>query len=293
MFKAYQSKNLFLYLNQQIYIIQNSLRIIDSKRIVGQKKNILTCLSLHMQIYMTKLKKIHRKKMKLVSEYIINQIKEKIIYREYNNLWNKIQPFFIRLLAEKKNIHIFKHAKGVIMGEKYSRSIKIMQFNLLMKKNKQIKEKIKYIFNYSSTKILSKYYLDLIKNILIIQRYMNVKLNKKKIIEKINKDYFSDEQQSLLLTENKDANEILFPFTLESEYNEEENSTNINDKNLNNYFDNKNTKKNKDNSMLRTLKSNDYYRITISDNKTPNMTTLDRTRNIHKNKLISILIIIQ
>jgi alpha-tubulin suppressor-like RCC1 family protein len=114
---------------------------------------------------------------------------------------------------------------------------------------------------------------------------MNVKLNKKKIIEKINKDNFSDEQQSLLLTENKDANEILFPFTLESEYNEEENSTNINDKNLNNYFDNKNTKKNKDNSMLRTLKSNDYYGITISDNKTPNMTTLDRTRNIPKNKL--------
>ena len=285
MYKANQSKNLFLYLNQQIYIIQNSLRIIDSKRIVGQKKNILTCLSLHMQIYMTKLKKIHRKKMKLVSEYIINQLKEKIIYREYNNLWNKMQPFFIRLLAEKKNIHIFKHAKGVIMGEKYSRSMKIMQFNLLMKKTKQIKEKIKYIFNYSSTKILSKYYMDLIKNILIIQRYVNVKLNKKKIIEKINKDYFSDEQQSLLLTENKDANEILFPFTLESEYNEEENSTNINDKNLNNYFDNKNTKKNKDNSMLRTLKSNDYYGITISDNKTPNMTTLDRTRNIPKNKI--------
>ena len=49
------------------------------------------------------------------------------------------------------------------MGEKYTRSMKIMQFNLLMKKTKQIKEKIKYIFNYSSTKILSKYYMDLIK----------------------------------------------------------------------------------------------------------------------------------
>ena len=79
MFKAYQSKNLFLFLNQQIYIIQNSLRIIDSKRIVGQKKNILTCLSLHMQIYMIKLKKIHRKKMKLVYEFKKNQIKQKII----------------------------------------------------------------------------------------------------------------------------------------------------------------------------------------------------------------------
>jgi hypothetical protein len=31
---------------------------------------------------------------------------------------------------------------------------------------------------------------------------------------------------------------------------------------------------------MHTLKSNDYHGLTISDNKTPNMTTLDKTRNM-------------
>ena len=290
MYKAYQYKNKFLYLNLQIFIIQNSLRIINSKRIVQQKKNILTRLSLHMQIYMTKLKSIHRKKMKLVSQYIINKLRQKIVYREYNKLWNRVQPFFIRLLAVKKNKQVSNHAKGVIMAEKYSRSLKIIQINLFMKKINEKKDKIKYIFNYSSTKILSKYYIDMIKNILIIQRYMNVKINKKKIINKINKDYFSDEPQDLLFNEKKEAEETLFPYTTDDDYNmTEKKFTNKmkkknNDLNSNNY-DNKNELRNKDNSYIHTLKSNDYHVLTISDNKTPNMTTLDKTRNLHSTKM--------
>ena len=81
MYKSYQEKKKFLYLNQQLYIIQNSLRIINSRKIVEQKKKIITCLSLNIQIYMTKLKNIHRKKMKLVSQYIINQMRE--IYKPF------------------------------------------------------------------------------------------------------------------------------------------------------------------------------------------------------------------
>ena len=173
------------------------------------------------------------------------------------------------------------------MAEKYARSLKIMQLNLLMKKTKERKEKIKYIFNYSSTKIISKYYIDLIKNVLIIQRYMNVKINKKKIIDKINKDYFNEEPQSLLLNENKDAVDTLFPCALETDNNIEDNQINKNKKYNdinNNINDNKSVIKNKDNSFMHTLKSNEYHGITISDNKTPNMTTLDRTRNLRSTK---------
>ena len=175
------------------------------------------------------------------------------------------------------------------MAEKYARSLKIMQLNLLMKKTKERKEKIKYIFNYSYTKIISKYYIDLIKNVLIIQRYMNVKINKKKIIDKINKDYFNDEPQFLLLNENKDAVDTLFPCALETDNNIESNQINKNKKynelnNNNNNYDNKSAIKNKDNTLLHTLKSNEYHGITISDDKTPNMTTLDRTRNLRSTK---------
>ena len=287
MYKAHQYKNKFIYLNQQLYIIQNSLRIINSKKIIKKKKDILTCLSLHMQIYMGKLKDIHRKKMKLVSDYIIKKLREKIVYKEHNQIWNRVKPFFLRLLSAKKNQVIGKHAKSVIMGEKYSRSLKIMQMNLLMKKTNERKDKIKYIFNYSSTKILSKYYIDMIKNILIIQRYMNVKINKKKIIDKINDDYFFDEPQDLLLNENKDAEETLFPLAMDNENNMPENQGNLRNKKINDKYDNKNNLKNKDNSNMNTLKSNDYRGLTISDNnKTPHMTTMDKTRNLTNNKTL-------
>ena len=290
MYKANQCKKNFLYLNQQIFIIQNSLRIINSKRIVQQKKSILTGLSLHIQIYLTKLKNIHRKKMALVSRYIINKFREKIIYREHNKLWNRVRPFFIRLLAARKNREISKHAKGIIMSEKYSRSMNIMQINLLIKKIKERKDSIKFIFNYSSTKILSKYYIDLIKNILIIQRYMNVTINKKNIIDKINKDYFFDESPDLLLNENKEAEEILFPCEMdnESEYNNKETQTNYRNKIYNdinnNINDNKSDLKNKDNSYIQKLKSNNLHGSTISDNKNQNMTTMDKTRSLKVNK---------
>ena len=280
MCKSHQTKKQFLYFNQQLYIIQNSLRIINSRKIVEQKKKIITCLSLNIQIYMTKLKNIHRKKMRLVSQYIINRLREKIVYMEYNNLWNKVKPFFLILLVGKKNQEISKHAKGVIMSEKYSRSLKIIQTNLLMKKVKDRKEKVKYIFNFASTKVFNKFYGELIKNILVIQRYVNVKIGKKKIIDKLNKDYFSDEPQSLLMNENRDVIDTLFPCASETEL-YEENPINKNQKynDLNSDFDNKSINKNKDNSFLNTLKSQDYKGLTISDNKTQNRTTLDRTRN--------------
>ena len=281
MYKSYQEKKKFLYLNQQLYIIQNSLRIINSRKIVEQKKKIITCLSLNIQIYMTKLKNIHRKKMRIVAQYIINKLREKIVYMEYNNLWNKVQPFFLRLLSVKKNQQISKYAKGIIMSEKYSRSLKIIQTNLLIKKVKDRKGKIKFILNFASTKIFNKYYVELIKNILVIQRYVNVKIDKKKIIDRLNKDYFSDEPQSLIINENRDAVETLFPCALETDNNQEENQININknQKDMNSKFENKNTIKNKDISFLNTLKSIDLKYLSISDSKTQNMTTLDRTRN--------------
>ena len=119
---------------------------------------------------------------------------------------------------------------------------------------------------------------------MIIQRYMNVKINKKKIIEKINKDYFSEETQFLLLNENKDAAQTLFPCALEHGNNigDSQIKKKYNDINNNIYnYDNKSLIKNKEDSFIHTLKSNEYHGITISDNKTPNMTTLDKTRNLY------------
>ena len=291
LYHAHQNKQKFLKLNLQIYLIQNSLRVINSRKIIEQKKNIITCLSMQMQIYMTKLKNIHKKKMRLVSHYIIQKMRNKIVRMEYTKLWNKVQPFFLKLLAVKRNRQISNKAHNEIMAEKYSRSMKIIQFNLLQKKMKERKEKIKYIFNYSSTKIFSKYYINLIKNVLVIQKYINVNLSQKKIINQLNKDYFIEEPKSILMTEYKDAGETLFPLALETEFNEDETLNNNNNQNHNQKFRNKNnnfdknsTINNKDNSFLRTAKPNDFKGKTISDNKSPYITTTDKSRNLNRTK---------
>ena len=267
----------YLYLNQQIYILQNSLRIINSKKIMEKKKNIISCLSIQIQIYMTKLRNIHRKRMKLVSQYIVNKMRKKIVYMEYNKIWCKVKPFFLRVLAVKKNIQIYNKAKNYTMAEKYSRSMKILQSKLLDRKMKERKDKIKYIMNFSSSKIFSKYYIDLIKNILVIQKYINININQKKIIKQLNTDYFSEEPDDLLISENKGAVESLFPCALNTEYSEDENQINNNkgQKNETNIYDN---------SFLRTAKPNNYNGLTLSDNKSPNMTTLDGTRNMKNTK---------
>jgi len=246
---------------------------------------------MQMQIYMTKLKNIHKKKMRLVSHYIIQKMRNKIVRMEYTKLWNKVQPFFLKLLAVKRNRQISNKAHNEIMAEKYSRSMKIIQFNLLQKKMKERKEKIKYIFNYSSTKIFSKYYINLIKNVLVIQKYINVNLSQKKIINQLNKDYFIEEPKSILMTEYKDAGETLFPLALETEFNEDETLNNNNNQNHNQKFRNKNnnfdknsTINNKDNSFLRTAKPNDFKGKTISDNKSPYITTTDKSRNLNRTK---------
>ena len=189
------------------------------------------------------------------------------------------------------------------MAEKYSRSIKIMQMNLLKKKMDQRKDKIKFIFNFSSTKIFSKYYINLIKNILVIQKYIKVNLNQKDIIKQINQDYFTEEPNDLLMSENKDAMETLFPLALEEENtedNEDEassmnNGNKMKDKNKSrgkgkkpngkNNFDKNSTLNMKDSSLLPKGKQSDYHGLTISDNKSPNMmTSLDKTKNLKSTK---------
>ena len=266
MYKTYLKKRQFLYLNQQLFTIQNSLRIINSKRMINQKKAIFACLSINIQLYLSKLKEIHRKKMKLVSQYIINQMREKIMYMEHNKIWNKFQPLFKRLLARKKYRHITRQAKNAVMYEKNSRSMNILQYRLLMNKIREKRDKIKYIYSFSSTKVISKYYISLIKNILVIQKYVNIKLNQKQVIKKINQDFFKGEPQTLLMTENKDATDALFPCALETQRDEEDNPANY-----------------KDNSFLRTTNPNESHELDKSDEKNLNLSTNDNNRNYLKN----------
>ena len=150
--------------------------------------------------------------MNKVSLHILEKLKEKIINKEYNKLWNKVNPFFIKFLTVKKNNNIMRSVKSIILKDKYSNCLQAFQYRLLIKKITERKNSIKYIYNFSSTKLLSKYWMNLIHNILIIQKHIKIITDKNKILKNINNIYFN-EDTNLLINDNKEINEELFPST--------------------------------------------------------------------------------
>ena len=212
MYITSKAKNKIHNINNNILTIQNSLRTIIAKKNLDKNKILLSCLTINMKLFLSRIKNIHKRKMNKVAKYIINKARERIIYNEYNKIWNRTNPFFIRFLTVKKQNEKIKKAENIIKGEKYGKCIKILQSNLLMKKVKERKKNIKYIYNFSSAKVMSKYWMNLIKNIMIIQSYIKVVKDKKDILNKINSRYF-DEDPKTIINEENEIKETLFPTT--------------------------------------------------------------------------------
>ena len=210
LYKTHQMKYQINTLSQKYFIIQNSLRIINSKKHLQKNKDLLLCLKTNIKLYIQQLNKIHKKKMNMVAKYIINKARERIVYNEHNTLWKKLNPFFIRFLTTKRNNKLIFKAKKVILEEKYIGCMQILQFNLLVKKIKQRKEKIKYVYNFSSTKVMSNYWISLIKNLLIIQKYIKITKDKNNTLKAINKNYFY-EDPTTIINETNEIEEELFP----------------------------------------------------------------------------------
>ena len=212
LYKTSEAKNKINNINNKYFIIQNSLRIINAKKHIEKNKINLLCLTMNIKLYLSKMKSINKAKMIKVSKYIIKKVKEKIIYNEHNKIWKKINPFFIKYLTNKKHKGIITKAKKVVMEDKYIKCLKILQFNLLVNKVKERKNNLKFIYNFSSAKIMSKYWINLIKNILIIQKYIKITKDKNNILKKINDNYFCEDPKALT-NEINEIEETIFPST--------------------------------------------------------------------------------
>ena len=192
-------------------IIQNNLKIIHAKYLISQKKNLLQFLKYRIQIYIKKISKIQRENMRLFVQKIIENTREKIMYIEYNKIWKKLNPFFISLLIRKKNTNLVKKAKILARENMFKEVMGRFQLSCFLYKIEMKKDKTKKILNYASCKIFQNYYKNLKKNIIIIQQYINVKLNKKEIFDKINSKYFLENSLNNIENENKNILKNIFP----------------------------------------------------------------------------------
>ena len=67
---------------------------------------------------------------------IIEKAKAQYAYNQYNKLWNKVNPYFYRLLAIQKNKQKKNEARKIVMKNNYISCMKIFQLNLLLYKTK-------------------------------------------------------------------------------------------------------------------------------------------------------------
>ena len=55
----------------------------------------LKCLSIRLNLFLSKLKGKKRKKMNLIAKNLIKQAIDRIVYLKYNEIWKKLNPFFL------------------------------------------------------------------------------------------------------------------------------------------------------------------------------------------------------
>jgi len=188
MYHTYNLSKKIYEKNKNFFIIQNSLRIINSMKYIQQKKQLMSFLSINLQIFSFKIHKMHIKKMKKVVSDIVEKAKERYAYSQYNKLWNKVNPYFYRLLTVIKHKTKKNEARKIVMKNNYISIMNIFQYNLLIYKINTKKKATYYLQNFAISKFMSNYYKQMIANIKIIQKYMNIFLNKNKILDKKNLD---------------------------------------------------------------------------------------------------------
>ena len=267
-FYCKKEKKDFFLINENYKIIQNNLKILLSKKIIKNKEKLLNILKLNLLIFNNKIKFIHKKKAKNSINFIIENLKEKIIDYENKKIWNKIFPFFKSFLIKKKYEKLSKNAKLTAKKILIENVFKIFENKLLIKKINQKKQNTKKLFIFASSLMFKKYYFQMRKNSIIIQKYLNVYLNKQRIFEKLNKNInFQDENENIQF-----FNEIFPNF----------NNNNNNNQIIDETIENSNYLIESQNSLNSTFLNNNINNYTINNNTINNNTI--STKNIENSK---------
>ena len=272
--------------NKNLFVIQNSLRIINSMKYIQQKKQLMSFLSINLQIFSFKIHKMHIKKMKKLVSDIVEKAKEQYAYSQYNKLWQKVNPYFARLLTVTRNKAKKNEARKIVMRNNYISCMNIFQLNLLLYKMNKKKKATNFIINFGITKSISIYYIKMRENIKIIKKYFKIFNDKNKVLDKLNKNL-----NSQLSNDTSEINDDI------TNNNAKENKNTINTIENNNYslynktietevektIESLITSKKGENTYLNTL-SNDNKKIKFNKRNKNNkyINNFDNTKTIDK-----------
>ena len=275
--KSYIEKNKIKNINEIYYFIQNSLRIIKAKNELKTIKTKKLFLLVQLKLFLHKIKKkeekheneinanknggeiyisnnnkkfinIQNEEEKNQDEEIIN-IKPKKIPKEKDKRLTVLNAAESNILVQKinkmNNKLKSKNKNKLINNSKIQNNIQIInifQEKLFLKKISQKKLCTKKLMNYAYAKLCSKYYIQLKKEIIIIQKYFKKYITSQKIVNNAIDDYIKKKYEKAKNDLSKKINDVLFPYRIDNLNdingitNLDINNSSINNKNKNKYI---------------------------------------------------------
>ena len=201
--KVYSSKNLIASVQSHYIKAQTILRTFIEQKKYERKQFQLKCISLRLGMFLDEIEKRKKMKMKNVAKYILYRAVENVIMEKYNELYQKLRPYFLALVTRKKYSDIYKMAK--LVGRNYNKEkvMRVFQMNLLFQKINQRKNSNKIIHKNFITTISSNYFFKLRDSTLVIQYYLSRYIKQKNTIKELIKNYFAEENKEQINTELK------------------------------------------------------------------------------------------
>jgi len=211
--------------------LSNIFKTIIQQKINNEKLFKLKCLNLRLMLFLQQTKIQKREIFKDIAIQIINKSFDNINYKEYNNLWMKLSPFFTQFLVRKKYSKIINNIK--ITKKNFSKNLVLDEFilKLLFKKIEDKKKSILLLKNYSLSKQSINYFAKMRKNINLIQSHLYKWLNKEESLKKIINKSLKEEILNKKITDEK-IEKAIFPLKIKQKENESE-LEKINNKELN------------------------------------------------------------
>ena len=196
---------------------------------------------------------------------------------ESKNIKEKMNKFNLNKVklksGNKNNMDIIPYQKG----------IKIFQQKIFLNKIEQRKNSIKKIFNFSYTLLASKYYIQMRKEIKVIQKYLKAYFSRKKILENAVDNYIKKIYEKNKNDLDQKINDILFPYRKENINKKEiEYVKTLSKKNI----DNDNCSDNKNINNKNNMSTSERYKEYKKRNQFFNIKNFQRNKIKAQNDLI-------
>ena len=224
-------------------------------------------------------------------ETFLKGIDKNLLNKKNNLNNNKVDKMSKKDINDNKNKGKKENKRLSINQIKCKSYIKVFQEHLLFNKISKNKKYIKKIYTFYSCQILSKHYSTMIKNVIIIQKFIKDYLEKQTILNNAFYHYMNNNNSNGTNEIYKKINKILFPYRkINININKEKNIINNKEDNKNDSIDINIGSKNKN-----TLSTNERYKrykklkqLYDNSNRSNKDNKISLNNRIDNNKSISI-----